>query len=108
MLVLSSEVNPVVMARCKKLKLDCLHGHQTKLGALTDWMESNDLPAERVIYVGNDINDVDCMGAVGCPVAVADATDPARSAARIILHSNGGNGAVREVTDMILQKLGAQ
>jgi N-acylneuraminate cytidylyltransferase len=108
MLVLSSEVNPVVMARCKKLQLDCLHGHQTKLGALTDWMASNDLPAERVIYVGNDINDVDCMGAVGCPVAVADATEPARSAARIILHSNGGNGAVREVTDMILQKLGAQ
>lgn len=106
MLVLSSEVNPVVTARCRKLKLECLQGYETKIGALNDWMAKHGLKPADVVYVGNDVNDVDCMSAVGCPVAVADATEPARAAARIVLRSTGGNGAVREVTDMILHKLG--
>ncbi len=106
MLVLSSEVNPVVGARCRKLKLDCLQGYETKIGALNDWMVEKQLRPAEVVYVGNDVNDVECMSVVGCPVAVADATEPAHAAAKIVLRSTGGNGAVREVTDMILHKLG--
>ena len=49
------------------------------------------------------VNDVQCMEMVGCGVAVADAWPQARNAAKLVLSRNGGHGAVREITDMIIQ-----
>ena len=54
------------------------------------------------MYVGNDLNDLSCLEAVGCGVAVADAQPAAKLAARVVLSSPGGRGAVRELVDLIL------
>ncbi len=103
MMVLSKEQNPVVAARCRKLKLDCLQGIDDKIGELTRIAAERSLTLDRVAYVGNDLNDVPCMAAVGLPIAVADAWPVAKRAARFITTRRGGHGAVREVCDWFLE-----
>ena len=57
---------------------------------------------DRVAYIGDDIGDVELMRLVGLPVAVADAAAEAISAAAYVTIANGGQGAVREVTELLL------
>lgn len=103
-LVLSAEKNPVVMQRCKKLGIECLQGCDSKLPALQAWMSDAGIDASRVLYVGNDINDVDCLRYAGVGIAVADAHESARAAAQIVLEHSGGRGAIRELVDLIAQR----
>jgi N-acylneuraminate cytidylyltransferase len=102
LLVLSSEVNPVVRARARKLKLDVIHGVDDKYTVLDKWLLDRALAWNDVLFVGNDINDVDCLRAAGCGVAVADAYPEALSAADLVLSSRGGHGAIRELCELIL------
>jgi N-acylneuraminate cytidylyltransferase len=102
MLVISKEQNPVVNARCRKLGIECLQGVDDKLPVLLSILQSRGISLSHTVYVGNDLNDVACMNAVGLPVAVADAYEPALNAARWVTTRNGGQGAVREVCDHIL------
>lgn len=101
MLVLSTEVNPVVAARCAKLKLECLQGIEVKEDALAQWLAARGYDPARTIYVGNDINDLGCLRLAGYPVAVGDAYDEVKAIARLVLKRPGGHGAVRELADMI-------
>jgi N-acylneuraminate cytidylyltransferase len=101
-LILSKERNPVVTARAQKLGVEVLQGIDDKAGALIEWAASKDLPLSRIAYVGNDLNDLDALDAVGWPVAVADARHEVLIAARTVLRNRGGHGAVREVSDRIL------
>jgi len=103
--VLSTEKNPVVAARCKKLQIDCLHGLEDKVSALQIWAQKCQINFDKMIFVGNDINDIECLQLVGCPVIVADAHPSVRSSAKIILESRGGDDAVREVCELILQDI---
>jgi N-acylneuraminate cytidylyltransferase len=103
MLVLSSEENPVVAQRCKKLKLECMFGVEAKLERLNAWMAEHNLKSENLIFVGNDINDVDCLSHVGCGIAVSDAHPEALKVADMVLQNRGGDGAVRELTDLLLE-----
>lgn len=108
LLVLSRETNPVVAARCRKLGIDCLQGVRDKVPALAQWLRERGVAPERTIFVGNDVNDLECMRFVGCAVAVADAYPEVRAAARLVLSRPGGRGAVRELTDLILDRKGSQ
>lgn len=101
LLVLSGERAPVVAARCAKLGLACLSGVADKLAALKAWIAENGLDPRRVLYVGNDANDLACLRHVGCAVAVGDALPEARAAARLRLRAPGGNGAIRELADLL-------
>ena len=105
MLVISKEENPVVAARCRKLKMSCQHDISDKLSVLKSWLRENNLNPSQVIYIGNDVNDLECLQAVGCGVVVGDAHSQAKASAKIILSSNGGNGAIRELTDLIIERL---
>jgi YrbI family 3-deoxy-D-manno-octulosonate 8-phosphate phosphatase len=102
MLILSSEQNPVVAARARKLRLPVLHGVDRKDLALKQWCEEQGIAPERVLYVGNDVNDLPCFALVGWPVAVASAHDVVRGAARAVTTVPGGDGAVREIASWIL------
>lgn len=105
MTVLSTETNPVVGLRCEKLRIPCQSGLEDKAAALAAWIEAERLDPQRVVYVGNDINDLGCLGMVGCPVVVGDAHDDAKRAARLVLESHGGKGAVREICDLVFRRL---
>jgi YrbI family 3-deoxy-D-manno-octulosonate 8-phosphate phosphatase len=101
-LILSSETNPVVAARARKLQVPVLHGIDRKDLALKQWCEENGIAPERVLYAGNDVNDLPCFGLVGWPVAVAGAHDVVRAAARAVTTAHGGHGAIREIAAWLL------
>jgi YrbI family 3-deoxy-D-manno-octulosonate 8-phosphate phosphatase len=97
-LIVSTEPNPIVGARAEKLRVDCVQGVDDKLAVLR---ERVDVPLEDVAYVGNDINDADCLRAVGVPVVPADAWPEVRGLARWVLSRPGGAGCVREFCDAV-------
>ena len=101
--VLSTERNPVVAARCEKLGLPYEQGlGDTKLEALLRYASGIGVALTDVLFVGNDTNDLACMRAVGTAIAVADAVPEVRSVAHAVLSRKGGDGALREVSDAIL------
>jgi len=100
--IVSKERNPVVGTRGAKLNVDVLQGVDDKVRALTAWLDRRGLQARQVAYVGNDVNDLPVMAAVGWPIAVADAHPEVLRAARLVLDRPGGQGAVREVCDLVL------
>jgi len=102
MLILSTEVNPVVSARARKLDVDVRHGLTDKASALVEWVEQRGLDLARVAYVGNDVNDLACLDLVGWPIAVADAHPLVIAAARVVLTRRGGDGAVRELAELAM------
>ena len=104
LLVLSTERNPVVAARARKLGVPVLQGLASKQTALRDWLSIEGLDPARVAYAGNDLNDLGCMELVGWPVAVPDAHPRVRAAARIVLGHQGGAGAVRELCDRVARR----
>ncbi|MDZ4158930.1 MAG: acylneuraminate cytidylyltransferase [Anaerolineaceae bacterium] len=104
-MVLSTEVNPVVAARCRKLNLPALQGVVDKASVLHEYLREKDIDPCSVVYLGNDINDVGCFPLVGCAVVVADAQPDAMRLADVVLSRNGGHGAVRELCDLILQRV---
>jgi N-acylneuraminate cytidylyltransferase len=102
MLVLSKEVNPVVAARCRKLQLPCVQSVDHKAAYLTRHLREQGVDPAHVAYVGNDVNDLECLRLVGMPIVVQDAHPSVRSAARLVLDAPGGRGAVRELCDRVL------
>lgn len=102
MVVLSTETNPVVGARCEKLGLTCIQGCRDKLAELKRLAANRWLQPAQVMYLGNDTNDLACLEWVGLSVAVADAEPEACRAARFRTARKGGRGAVREVCAWIL------
>ena len=102
LVIISTEKNPVVAVRAAKLNIDVLQGIENKLPVLSQWAAENQLSIEQVAFIGNDINDVDCLNAVGLGIAVADAYPIAVDAADYVLTKNGGQGAVREIADLWL------
>lgn len=102
LLVLSKEPNPVVRARADKVRAACLHGIDDKWPLLAAWLAERGLTPAQALFIGNDINDLDCLRNVGCGIAPAQAHPEALAAADIILFAEGGAGALRELADLIL------
>lgn len=103
-LILSTETNPVVSARAAKLGVQCLQGITSKGTTLAAWCAEQGIDPARVLYLGNDVNDLPGFAEVGWPVAVASAHPPVRAAARAVTTAPGGRGAVREIASWILGK----
>jgi YrbI family 3-deoxy-D-manno-octulosonate 8-phosphate phosphatase len=108
MLILSTETNPIVAHRARKLQIECIHACENKWTMLAGFLKERAIDPARVAYVGNDANDVECMQHIGLPISVADGFEPARRAARFVTKRPGGYGAVREVCDLILEARGAR
>lgn len=99
--VLSKERNPVVSARCKKLNLPCIQACDTKAEVLRSETEKLGIPLSDVAYMGNDINDLECLKIVGFPVCVADSYPEVLAVASYVTKAGGGHGAVREFCDFV-------
>jgi N-acylneuraminate cytidylyltransferase len=103
MVVLSTEPNPVVAARCHKLELSVFQSLADKAAVLRTLLEERKLDPAHVVYMGNDVNDLPCFSLVGCAVVVADAHPEVIPQADLVLTMPGGHGAVRELCDRILR-----
>jgi N-acylneuraminate cytidylyltransferase len=103
--VISRESNPVVAARCQKLGIPVIQNVKEKGEALQKLLEEMDVDPAHTIYVGNDVNDLPCFPIVACALVVADAHPRARTEADFVLKQRGGDGAVRELCDILLNRL---
>lgn len=102
-MVISTETNPVVTARCKKIGVEVYQGIWHKADVLREALQQKNIPPEEVAFIGNDVNDLGCFREAGYAVAPADAEEEVKRSADLVLHRNGGNGAVREFCDLLLQ-----
>ncbi len=102
LLILSTETSAVVAARAEKLRAEVLSGIHDKAAALREWASAAGVALERVAYLGNDVNDLGALAIVGWPVAVADAHPAVLAASRHVLARRGGDGAVRELAELVL------
>ena len=101
-IVISKETSKVVKVRCEKLHIDYMTGVDDKLEALKRIIEKKNLKFENVAYIGNDVNDIQCIQNSGIGVAVADSVSQVLQVADIVTTKKGGHGAVREFSDMLL------
>ena len=99
--VISTEVNPVVSVRCRKLEIACHQACDDKIGTLKGIAHEVGCTLEETVFVGNDINDVECLNEVGIPIVVADAHPDVLPIAVYTTRARGGRGAVREICDLI-------
>ncbi|MDA8382273.1 MAG: acylneuraminate cytidylyltransferase [Betaproteobacteria bacterium] len=101
-IILSTETNPVVAARARKLGLEVLQGSGDKARDLQAFCGANGIRMERVLYVGNDVNDLEAMQWVGFPAAPADAHPAVLALARHVTRARGGEGVVKELSEALL------
>lgn len=98
--VISTETNPVVSTRCRKLNIRCIQACDDKRIALGNVMDEFDTTLAEAAFVGNDINDAPCLESVGLPIVVRDAHPDVVHLARYQTKAPGGHGAVREICDL--------
>ena len=96
-IIISTEKNPVVSSRAKKLKIDCLHGVKNKEIVLTKFCSQNKIHLKNVAFVGNDINDKAAMEIVGFSFCPFDAHKSIKKISDTVLHTTGGGGVIREL-----------
>lgn len=101
--VISKETNAVVSARCHKLGIPCFQNATDKLTILKQVAREHNVTIDQIVYVGNDVNDLACIEAAGVGVAVANAHPMVAAVADIVTEAAGGDGAVREICDLILE-----
>jgi len=106
-MILSSEPNPVVKARAEKMGVESVQGIDLrgKGDALKKLLAEKKVDAAHVVYIGNDLNDLPCFEIAGWAVAVADAYPEVLRAADYVLTKPGGHGAVRELCELVLEKM---
>lgn len=103
--IISTEANPVVSARARKLKIRCIQDCQDKLAALNDIARELNITLGEIAFVGNDINDLACLECVALPIVVRDAYQDVVPIALYRTKHPGGYGAVREICDLFEEAL---
>ena len=106
--IISTESNPVVSARARKLKIRCIQDCPDKRAVLEDIAQENNITLNEIAFVGNDINDLPCLECVALPIVVQDAYQDVVPFALYQTKRPGGHGAVREVCDLFERTLTAK
>jgi 3-deoxy-D-manno-octulosonate 8-phosphate phosphatase (KDO 8-P phosphatase) len=105
--LVTQEATKLVARRGEKLAIPEVHqGVMDKLPVLRDMASRHGVTLAEVAYIGDDINDLASLRAVGFSAAPADALPPVREAVTYVCNAKGGEGAVREVAEMILEAQG--
>ncbi len=99
--ILTSETNDAVPARARKIRSDCIRGIDDKLPVLRDELDRRGFSLAETAYLGNDVNDAECLAAVGLPVVPSDAWPEVMPLAKLVLTRAGGYGCVRELCDAV-------
>lgn len=110
MAVISTEENPVVMANCRKIKVECFQGIQTGESKLTIFQRKADelgVPQDGTVFMGDDINDIPCLEWSSVAFCPEDAHIVVKEIIRqhrigVLLSAEAGNGALRQLTELIL------
>lgn len=105
--IISGGTNEGVRSRLRNLGLTNIFlGIQDKVEQLDGFMDKNDLKAENVLYMGDDIPDYHVMKSVGMPCCPQDAVAEIKEISRYVSHKKGGKGCVRDVIEQVLKVQG--
>jgi len=105
--VISGRVSLGTAERARQVKMNYVYqGHIEKVPILEKIMAEAELLSEEVAYMGDDLTDIVVMHRVGFAVAVANARAEVKREAHYVTEATGGNGAVREVIEIILDAWG--
>jgi 3-deoxy-D-manno-octulosonate 8-phosphate phosphatase (KDO 8-P phosphatase) len=94
--------NRLTMLGVSRMYLNCMD----KVAAIEEFMRENNLTSEQVLYMGDDIPDLECMRIVGMPVCPADACMEVVEASRYVSEFAGGHGAVRDIVEQVMRAKG--
>ena len=105
--VISGRESLATVERARQTKINYVYqGHIEKIPILEKIMAEGGFTEEEVAYIGDDLTDVVVMHRVGLAVAVANARPEVKREAHYVTEATGGNGAVREVIELILEARG--
>ena len=105
--VISGRVSPATIERAKQVKMTYVYqGHIEKIPILQEILAKSGIAAEETAYAGDDLTDVVVMRRVGLAIATANARPEVKRAAHHVTTAPGGQGAIREVAELILQAQG--
>ena len=105
--VISGRVSPATAERARQVKMTYVYqGHIEKIPILEEILVDAAIRPEEVAYVGDDFTDIVIMHRVGLAIAVANARPEVKSQAHYVTQARGGEGAVREVVELILKARG--
>jgi 3-deoxy-D-manno-octulosonate 8-phosphate phosphatase (KDO 8-P phosphatase) len=105
--VLTGRQSDIVARRCSELRFDVIKlGRFDKIDALGEILQETGCAAADTLYVGDDVIDLPAMFQVGVPVAVPCAPQEVRHHSLYVTQARGGEGAVREVIDLVLKSAG--
>lgn len=105
--IITGENTEIVSRRAEKLKISELHmGIKNKLEVAKSLCEKYNISLKEIAYIGDDINDIPLLDAVGFSACPANAPDYVKSHATLVLKKKGGDGAFREFVEYILEDEG--
>lgn len=101
--LISGEGGPLVDRLGKKIQAkfvasDC----KDKARALLEFSDTSGIPFDQMVYIGDDVNDLEALALAGVSAAPANAQPPVRNSAAIVMEKSGGRGAVRQLVETIL------
>lgn len=103
MVILSTETNGVVCRRAEKLQVEVRQGVSDKAQAVIEFCAHRNIPLGRVVYIGNDVNDLEAMKLCGYSAAPADAHPRILAVAHHVFKARGGEGVAREFCELFCQ-----
>ena len=105
--VISGRISPATEVRAKQVKMTYVYqGHIEKIPVLEEILNRSGIPASQVAYIGDDLTDVVVMNRVGLAIATQNARPEVKRCAAHVTAGGGGNGAVREVAELLLKAQG--
>ena len=100
-LILSTETNPVVTVRGKKCGIPVIQGAGNKKEVLERYCKDHGVELKEVLYIGNDLNDLEVLGVVGIKCCPMDAVDAVLAVSDIVIQMPGGSGVIRALYDIL-------
>ncbi len=105
--IVTGENSASLVMRAKKLGISELHlGARNKLQVVGDFLSRHGLAWDEVAYIGDDVNDLEVLKAVGLSVCPADAVRMVKAAVHCVLEERGGHGVFRELAELVLEGKG--
>ena len=101
LIILSSEANTSVQLRAKKLNITAYTNVLNKLEFITNLQTKQNISSDEIFYIGDEINDLAAMKNLTHTACPRDANSEIKKVAKILLKSKGGNGVIREVSELI-------
>ena len=102
-IVITASRTEAIVRRCERLGIENVFiGAVDKLTVLQEYCSRTEVDLAAVAHVGDDLNDLPVLHAVGCPLTVADAVDEVLDMVYFATSRRGGDAAVREICDLII------